>query len=84
MSTGTYKLPSIPPIRLLPRDAFLASTGFVPFKGIGRPHLRRAHHAVSARHTGDLAGGRDHPEVIDYLALEKKAGVKMQGPTTTT
>ena len=80
MSTGTYKLPSIPPIRLVPRDAFLASTEFVPFK---RSAGRICAEVITPYPPGIpvLSPGEEiTPETIDYLTLEKKAGVKMQGP----
>jgi lysine decarboxylase len=80
MSTGTYKLPSIPPIRLLPRDAFLASTEFIPFKTSAG---RICAEVITPYPPGIpvLSPGEEiTPEIIDYLTLEKKAGVKMQGP----
>ena len=80
MRTGTYKLPQIPPIRLVPRDAFLASTEFVPFKlSAGRICAE----VITPYPPGIpvLSPGEEiTPEIIDYLALEKRAGVKMQGP----
>ncbi len=80
MNTGTYKLPSIPPIRLVPRDAFLAATEFVPFKlSAGRICAE----VITPYPPGIpvLSPGEEiTPEIIDYLTLEKKAGVKMQGP----
>ena len=80
MKTGTYKLPSIPPIRLLPRDAFLAPTEFIPFKTSAG---RTCAEVITPYPPGIpvLSPGEEiTPEVIDYLTLEKKAGVKMQGP----
>ncbi len=80
MNTGTYKLPSIPPIRLVPRDAFLAATEFVPFKlSAGRICAE----VITPYPPGIpvLSPGEEiTAEIIDYLTLEKKAGVKMQGP----
>jgi arginine/lysine/ornithine decarboxylase len=80
MRTGTYKLPSIPPIRLVPRDAFLASTEFIPFKTSAG---RICAEVITPYPPGIpvLSPGEEiTPETIDYLTLEKKAGVKMQGP----
>jgi lysine decarboxylase len=80
LKTGSYHLPKIPPIRLLPRDAFLADTEFVPFKlSAGRICAE----VITPYPPGIpvISPGEEiSPEIIDYLALEKKAGVKMQGP----
>jgi arginine decarboxylase len=80
MNTGTYRLPSIPPIRLVPRDAFLAATEFVPFKlSAGRICAE----VITPYPPGIpvLSPGEEITlEIIDYLTLEKKAGVRMQGP----
>jgi lysine decarboxylase len=80
LKTGTYKLPAIPPIRLIPRDAFLADTEFVPFKLSAK---RICAEVITPYPPGIpvLSPGEEiTPEIIDYLTLEKKAGVKMQGP----
>ena len=80
MNTGTYKLPSIPPIRLVPRDAFLADTEFVPFKTSAG---RICSEVITPYPPGIpvISPGEEiTPEIIDYLSLEKRAGVKMQGP----
>jgi arginine/lysine/ornithine decarboxylase len=80
LKTGTYHLPAIPPIRLIPRDAFLASTEFVPFKASAG---RICAEVITPYPPGIpvLSPGEEiTPEAIDYLTLEKKAGVKMQGP----
>jgi lysine decarboxylase len=80
MNTGTYKLPSIPPIRLAPREAFLADTEFVPFK---LSASRVCAEVITPYPPGIpvISPGEEiTPEIIDYLILEKKAGVKMQGP----
>jgi arginine/lysine/ornithine decarboxylase len=80
LKTGSYHLPKIPPIRLLPREAFLADTEFVPFKlSAGRICAE----VITPYPPGIpvISPGEEiSPEIIDYLALEKKAGVKMQGP----
>ncbi|HZO95383.1 MAG TPA: aminotransferase class I/II-fold pyridoxal phosphate-dependent enzyme [Candidatus Baltobacteraceae bacterium] len=80
MKTGTYKLPSIPPIRLVPRDAFLASTEFVPFKSSAG---RICAEVITPYPPGIpvISPGEEiTQEIVDYLQLEKRAGVKMQGP----
>jgi arginine/lysine/ornithine decarboxylase len=80
MKTGTYKLPKIPPIRLLPREAFLATTEFVPFK---KSAGRICAEVITPYPPGIpvISPGEEiTPEIIDYLDLEKKAGVRMQGP----
>jgi arginine decarboxylase len=80
VKTGTYQLPKIPPIRLIPRDAFLSDTEFVPFKSSAG---RICAEVITPYPPGIPVispGEQITPEIIDYLALEKKAGVKMQGP----
>jgi arginine/lysine/ornithine decarboxylase len=80
MESGTYHLPQIPPIRLLPRDAFLASTEFVPFKSSAG---RICAEVITPYPPGIpvISPGEEITrEIIDYLTLEKKAGVRMQGP----
>ena len=80
LKTGTYQLPKIPPIRLVPRDAFLAETEFVPFKTSSG---RICAEVITPYPPGIpvISPGEEiTPEIIDYLALEKRAGVKMQGP----
>ena len=66
---------------MLPRDAFLADTEFVKFQRVEGPHLRGNDLAVSAGHPGHRAGRGDYGgDSIDYLRLEIKAGVRIQGP----
>ena len=80
VKSGTYKLPSIPPIRLVPRDAFLASTEFVPFKSSAG---RICAEVITPYPPGIpvISPGEEiTQEIVDYLQLEKRAGVKMQGP----
>ena len=80
VKTGTYKLPPIPPIRLAPREAFLAPTEFVPFKASAG---RVCAEVITPYPPGIpvISPGEEiTPEIIDYLMLEKRAGVKMQGP----
>ncbi len=80
LKTGTYKLPKIPPMRMLPRDAFLAQTEFVPFK---QSKGRICAETISPYPPGIpvISPGEEITDgVIDYLTLELKAGVRMQGP----
>ncbi|HEY8297243.1 MAG TPA: aminotransferase class I/II-fold pyridoxal phosphate-dependent enzyme [Candidatus Baltobacteraceae bacterium] len=80
LKTGTYKLPKIPPMRMLPREAFLADTEFVNFKS---SKGRICAETISPYPPGIpvISPGEEiTPEIIDYLGLELKAGVRMQGP----
>jgi lysine decarboxylase len=80
LETGTYALPKIPPIRMLPRDAFLADTEFVAFKESAG---RICAEVITPYPPGIpvISPGEEiTPDVIDYLTLEKRAGVRMQGP----
>ncbi len=80
MKTGTYKLPKIPTMRMLPREAFLADTEFVNFKS---SKGRICAETISPYPPGIpvISPGEEiTPEIIDYLMLELKAGVRMQGP----
>lgn len=80
LKTGSYKLPKIPPMRMLPRDAFLAPTEPVRFK---QSKGRICAETVSPYPPGIpvIAPGEEiTDEIIDYLSLEVKAGVRMQGP----
>jgi arginine/lysine/ornithine decarboxylase len=80
LQTGTYNLPAIPPIRLNPRQAFLSNTEFVKFKeSAGRVCAE----VITPYPPGIpvISPGEEiTPEIIAYLDLEKKAGVRMQGP----
>lgn len=80
MKTGTYKLPKIPPMRMLPREAFLAQTESVKFKS---SKGRVCAETISPYPPGIpvISPGEEiTDEIIDYLSLEIKAGVRMQGP----
>ncbi|HET7814234.1 MAG TPA: aminotransferase class I/II-fold pyridoxal phosphate-dependent enzyme [Candidatus Baltobacteraceae bacterium] len=80
MKTGTYKLPKIPPIKMIPRDAFLAQTEFVKFK---ESKGRICAETISPYPPGIpvISPGEEiTDQIIDYLSLELKAGVRMQGP----
>jgi arginine/lysine/ornithine decarboxylase len=80
LQTGTYNLPPIPPIRMNPREAFLAPTEFVKFKeSAGRVCAE----VITPYPPGIpvISPGEEiTPGIIAYLDLEKKAGVRMQGP----
>jgi arginine decarboxylase len=80
LKTGSYKLPKIPPMRMLPREAFLAPTEAVRFK---QSKGRICAETISPYPPGIpvIAPGEEvTDEIIDYLSLEIKAGVRMQGP----
>jgi arginine decarboxylase len=80
MNTGSYTLPKIPRMAMLPRDAFLAQTEFVRFKESAG---RICAETISPYPPGIpvISPGEEiSVEIIDYLSLELKAGVRMQGP----
>jgi lysine decarboxylase len=83
LATGTYNLPKIPPIRMVPREAFLAETEFVDFrKSAGRICAE----VITPYPPGIPVIGPGEEitkEIIDYCRLELRAGVKMQGPYDT-
>ncbi len=77
---GTFHLPPIPPMRMLPRDAFLAETEFVKFR---ESRGRICAETLTPYPPGIpvISPGEElTPEIIDYLRLELKAGVRIQGP----
>lgn len=80
MSRNSHNLPGIPPMRMLPRDAFLADTEFVPFrKAAGRVCAE----TLSPYPPGIpvISPGEEiTDELLDYIRLELKAGVRIQGP----
>jgi arginine/lysine/ornithine decarboxylase len=80
METGTYNLPQIPPIRMNPREAFLAPTEFTDF----RESAGRVCAEVITPYPPGIPvvspGEEITREVIEYLRLELRAGVRMQGP----
>jgi arginine decarboxylase len=80
LKRGTYHMPTTPPMRMLPREAFLADTEFVEFrKSVGRICAE----TISPYPPGIpvISPGEEiTPELIDYLRLELKAGVRIQGP----
>jgi lysine decarboxylase len=80
LKTGTYNLPQIPPIRMNPREAFLADTEFVDFRASAG---RVCAEVITPYPPGIpvLSPGEEiTPQIIDYLRLERRAGVRMQGP----
>ncbi|MEO6834926.1 MAG: aminotransferase class I/II-fold pyridoxal phosphate-dependent enzyme [Candidatus Tumulicola sp.] len=79
LNRESYRLPKIPPMRMLPRDAFLADTEFVKFKD---SKGRVCAETISPYPPGIpvIAPGEEiTSELIDYLRLEMKAGVRIQG-----
>lgn len=80
LKRGTYHLPKIAPMRMLPRDAFLADTEAVKFKDSAG---RICAETISPYPPGIpvMSPGEEiTEEAIDYLKLEMKAGVRIQGP----
>jgi arginine decarboxylase len=80
VNVGTYRLPKIPLMRMLPRDAFLAETQIVPFRESAG---RICAETISPYPPGIpvIAPGEElSQELLDYLRLEMKAGVRIQGP----
>ncbi len=80
VKTGTYRLPKTPPMRMLPRDAFLADTESVMFKASAG---RICAEVITPYPPGIpvISPGEEiTKEIIDYLDLELRAGVHMQGP----
>jgi arginine decarboxylase len=80
LTRGSYRLPSIPPMRMLPRDAFLAETEFVEFRHSAG---RICAETIAPYPPGIpvIAPGEEiTAELIDYVRLELRAGVRIQGP----
>ncbi|HEY5258699.1 MAG TPA: aminotransferase class I/II-fold pyridoxal phosphate-dependent enzyme [Candidatus Baltobacteraceae bacterium] len=76
----SYAMPSIPPMRMLPRDAFLADTELIAF---GRSIGRICAETLSPYPPGIpvISPGEElTKEIVEYLKLEIKAGVRIQGP----
>jgi lysine decarboxylase len=77
---GTYALPKIPPIRMNPREAFLSPTEVVRFKqSAGRvcaEVITPYPPGIPVISPGEVIT----QEIVEYLDLEKRAGVRMQGP----
>jgi arginine decarboxylase len=80
MNRGSYQLPKIPKMRMLPRDAFLAETESLPLR---ESPGRICAETISPYPPGIpvIAPGEElTEELVDYLRLEIKAGVRIQGP----
>lgn len=80
LKTGTYQMPKIPKMRLLPREAFLAETETVVFK---KSAGRICAEVITPYPPGIpvISPGEEiTKEIIAYLDLEMRAGVHMQGP----
>jgi arginine decarboxylase len=80
LNRGSYTLPKIPPMRLSPRDAFLANTESVQFR---KSKGRVCAETIAPYPPGIpvVAPGEEiTDEIIRYLRLELKAGVRIQGP----
>ena len=80
LATGTYALPKIPPIRMNPREAFLADTEFVRFKESAGQICAEVITPYPPGIPVISPGEEITPEIIEYLRLEQRAGVRMQGP----
>jgi arginine decarboxylase len=80
LKRGNFRLPPVPPMRLRPREAFLAEAEFVRFRdSVGRICAE----TLTPYPPGIpvIAPGEEiTPEIIDYVRLELKAGVRIQGP----
>jgi arginine decarboxylase len=77
---GTFHLPAVPPMRMRPRDAFLADTEFVKLR---ESKGRICAETITPYPPGIpvIAPGEElTADIIDYLRLEMKAGVRIQGP----
>ena len=75
-----FSLPPIPPMRMRPREAFLAAAEFVKFRD---SKGRICAETLTPYPPGIpvIAPGEEiTQEIIDYLRLELKAGVRIQGP----
>lgn len=77
---GTYYLPKIPPMRMLPRDAFLARSELVPFKQSAGCVCAEVITPYPPGTPVISPGEEITPELIAYLDLELRAGVRIQGP----
>lgn len=80
LKRGNFRLPPIPPMRMLPRDAFLALAEFVKFRESAG---RICAETLTPYPPGIpvIAPGEEiTPEIVDYVRLELKAGVRIQGP----
>jgi arginine decarboxylase len=77
---GKFSLPKTPPMRMLPREAFLAPAESVPLR---KSKGRICAETISPYPPGIpvVAPGEElTDDIIAYLRLELKAGVRIQGP----
>jgi arginine decarboxylase len=77
---GNFRLPPVPPMRMRPREAFLAPAEFVKFRESAG---RICAETLTPYPPGIpvIAPGEEiTPEIVDYVRLELKAGVRVQGP----
>jgi arginine decarboxylase len=77
---GNFHIPAVPPMRMRPREAFLADTEFLKLR---ESKGRICAETITPYPPGIpvIAPGEEiTPEIIDYLRLELKAGVRIQGP----
>jgi arginine decarboxylase len=77
---GNFRLPAVPPMRLRPREAFLAETESVTFRESAG---RICAETLTPYPPGIpvIAPGEEiTQEIVDYVRLELKAGVRIQGP----
>ena len=78
---GSYRLPKIPPMRMSPRDAFLADAEFVHVQRFERAgSVPKRSRRIRRGFRSSRRARRSRPNLIDYLRLEMKAGVRIQGP----
>jgi len=80
LKRGTFHLPAVPPMRMRPREAFLADTELVKFR---ESRGRICAETITPYPPGIpvIAPGEElTADIIDYLRLELKAGVRIQGP----
>ena len=80
LKQGTYELPKIPEQVVTPREAFLADHVEIPF---GKSAGKVCAEVVTPYPPGIpilCPGERITPNIINYVRLELKAGVHMQGP----
>jgi arginine/lysine/ornithine decarboxylase len=80
LMTGSYHLPSIPPMRMLPRDAFLAPTRFHAFKDSAGMICAEVLTPYPPGIPVIAPGEEITEEIIAYLDLELRAGSRIQGP----
>jgi arginine/lysine/ornithine decarboxylase len=80
LKRGNFRLPPVPPMRMRPREAFLAEAEFVRFReSVGRICAE----TLTPYPPGIpvIAPGEEiTAEIVDYVRLELKAGVRIQGP----